>query len=113
MLDTIRRFLFEGAKPIDRTMLCIELAVLLVIIYAEVRSHLREKRLALREKLITDRRRDLSEFVTRGLKLQGTVTVGVGWTAVETGNRTAWQSGLVVETVPEGSRGGCRPRLMR
>lgn len=94
MLDTIRRFLFEGARPIDRTMLFIELAVLLVIVYAEVKAFRYDKRIALREKLIADRRTALAEFAASGLELQGSVPTGLGWTPDERKKKLAWQQSV-------------------
>ena len=83
--------MFEGVRPFDWLMLGIELAVLLVIVCAELKSHLRDKRLASRAKLIADRRIALSEFVAKGLELQRIVPVGTVWTALEAERKTAWQ----------------------
>src|ERR1039457_5161357 len=36
MLDTLKRYLFDGARPIDRTMMIVELLVLLFVAYEAI-----------------------------------------------------------------------------
>jgi hypothetical protein len=58
LLNRISRFLFDGARNIDRTILVVDALVLIVIIVEWVRSERREQRHELRE---LQRERDSSE----------------------------------------------------
>lgn len=56
MLDAVKRLLLDGARPIDRTILVVDLLVLLVILGEWIRSEIRERRAETRERAAEQRR---------------------------------------------------------
>jgi hypothetical protein len=70
LIHRIGRVLFEGARPIDRTVLIVDALVLLIIFVEWIQAQRREHRISQRQELVDARQPDTHHGKPRSLSLR-------------------------------------------
>jgi hypothetical protein len=70
LIHRIGRVLFEGARPIDRTVLIVDALVLLIIFVEWIQAQRREHRISQRQKLVDTRLVSVRGAISQGQAIQ-------------------------------------------